>query len=354
MEFPLRLRDMTPAWFTQVLGRASALDGEEVTSVAFELVGEFSSQVYRVRLGYRGRNASPADGSRPESLVLKRTAADRPDRLGESLEMEARCYRELAEDLPVRLPRAYFSAVNRENGRGVLLLEDVAPEPVDWLSGPSDAHARLCVAALARMHARFLGATKGLEWIPHFSDKELTGLFAARYRDGWRASRALYSETVPGLAEVGDALVDGLTTAWVRFATPATLLHGDAHAENFPLLSGEREPTLVMLDWAGPRLGSPGVDLGFFIPMSFSVERRREAERDLVAHHDRVFGEAGAFRSEDPWDAYRLGVVRRFTRTVEYAGALSAWPDGMRGASQRMVLSRCAQAAVDLRVHELL
>lgn len=346
-----RLRDMTPAWFSEVLRRAGAID-RDVHTVSFDLVGDFSSQILRARLGYRDE-ASSGDGANPRSVVLKRTARGRPDRLGESLLVEARCYRELAPEMPARLPRCFFAGLDLQSGRGGLLLEDVALEPTSWRAGPGEEHARLAVAALARVHARFLGRGEELAWVPSFADGRLADVFAERYRAGWAASRALYAEAVPGIGRVGDALAGEIRGVFERLATPATLLHGDAHAENLPLRASPGEPEVVLLDWAGPRLGNPGVDLGFFVPMSFPVEARREAERGLVAHHADAFRAAGGPPSADSFGDYRLGVLRRFTRTVEYLGALSGWASGVRGASQQMVLTRCAQAAVDHRVDEL-
>jgi thiamine kinase-like enzyme len=56
-----------------------------------------------------------------------------------------------------------------------------------------------------------------------------------------------------------------------------TLLHGDAHGENLPLL--EDRSTVVLLDWPGPRLGLAACDLAAFVIMSYPPETRREVER---------------------------------------------------------------------------
>ena len=98
-------------------------------------------------------------------------------------------------------------------------------------------------------------------------------------------------------------------------------------------------------------------DVGFFVAMSYPVDRRRAVEKDLIAQHADWLRAAGAPGSRDPWRDYRLGVLRRFTRIVELAGSLPAWNPEQQDSPLLMplpmVVTRCAQAAVDLETLEL-
>ena len=61
---------------------------------------------------------------------------------------------------------------------------------------------------------------------------------------------------------------------------------------------------------------------------------------------------AGVADWTDPWGDYRLGVLRRAARIVEIA---PGWPqDDVGKGAFRMVAERCAQAAADLDVGELI
>jgi hypothetical protein len=195
------------------------------------------------------------------------------------------------------------------------------------------------------MHAAFLSRTDELDWVPSFADPELLASFEELYARNWPARREFFTEIVPAFGDVGDAILGTVASSHASFADEPTLLHGDAHAENMPLVGGE----VVLLDWAGPRLGTAGIDLGFFIPMSFPAARRPDVERGLVDHHAAVFREAGATPAVDPWLGYRRGVLRRITRII---GSSHTW-DPKTFSSLKMVFHRCATAAVELRVAEL-
>jgi hypothetical protein len=128
----------------------------------------------------------------------------------------------------------------------------------------------------------------------------------------------------------------------------AEIVERISHAESMPLVGDD----VVLLDWAGPRLGSVGVDLGFFIPMSFPAERRAGIERSFVEHHTEVLLDSlsdDARPGIDPWLAYRRGVLRRIARI---AGIVHTW-DASTLSSLKMIVRRCATAAVELEVGEL-
>jgi hypothetical protein len=329
--------------------RLSGLVGARVVTVEVDEIGTFSTSLSRVRLGYQG---DPSGA--PASLVLKRSVVGRTDRLGESFATEIRFYRELAHRIPARLPRFYDGGFDLQTGAGFLLMEDVTGiEPTDWRGGPSEEHARLAMAAMAGMHASFWHKTRELEWIPSFADPELLASFEDVYSRNWPEWRDFFVDIVPNIGALGDALVGHIAASHVGLAEEPTLLHGDAHAENMPLVpsgrpGAESREEVVLLDWAGPRRGNAGVDLGFFIPMSFSVARRREVEAMLVDHHHQVLSLNGVTPSVDPWLAYRRGVLRRITRII---GSAHTW-DVEAFSALSWIFDRCARAAVELEVEE--
>lgn len=327
------------------LRSAGVLPEGRVTGIAVVPIGTFSSALSRIRVRYAGAPAGV-----PESFVVKSSVSGRDDRLGERFETEIRFYRELAPRTPVRTPRFYGGEVD-EAGRGLLLVEDVADiGETDWMRGPTEAHARLAVAALARMHATWWDRVDALDWVPSFEDEGLLTAFEEAYDRAWRDWKPFFDELVPGFGRVGDALYGRVASSHRVLGDEPTLLHGDAHAENMPLVVGPEGDEVVLLDWAGPRRGSVGIDLGFFIATSFSAERRSGVERSLVAQHAEVIKAHGVEPTTDSQLAYRRGVLRRVSRLVAIA---PGW-DEAELAGLKMVFQRCGSAAVDLDVAELI
>jgi hypothetical protein len=317
-----------------------------VVEVRSELVGSFSTRICRLHVRYDG-----APPSSPASFVTKSSIPERPDRIGELFANEIRFYAELAHRVPARTPCFHHGHVDESTRRGLLLIEDVTDlGPTDWIDGPSERHATLAVVAMAKLHAAWTGEVEDIDWVPSFADEVLIESFEEAYAHNWPRWRNFFHEIVPDFSIVGDALRGRVASSHRALAYESTLLHGDAHAENMPLAPTADGGEVVLLDWAGPRRGNPGVDLGFFIPMSFPSERRAAVERFLVSQHHETMKRSGAKPEIDPWLAYRRGVLRRISRIVEIA---DSW-DAAALSSLRMIFQRCACAAVELKVGELI
>ncbi len=251
---------------------------------------------------------------------------------------------------PLRAPRFFFGSADD----ALLLLEDVPGlRHFSFRRGPDPEHARLGLEELARLHAHWWDRVGEVSGVPRLADPEVRATFATSYDEGWRFARGFYADAVPAFLPIGDALVGRLAESLLPLAEPATLLHGDAHAENLPLMVRPGMDTGVCtLDWAGARLGHASFDVAVFVVMSFPVAARRERERELVVLHADATRAAGVADWADPWGDYRLGVLRRAARIVEIA---PGWPqDDVGKGAFRMVAERCAKAAADLDVGELI
>lgn len=315
--------------------------GVPVAAVEVEHVGTFSNEVWRLRLRYAGDAAGA-----PVSLIAKHPVRERPDRSAESFADEIRFYRELAPRAPARLPRFYDTG----DAQPLLLLEDVSGlEPFHW--NADETHARLALEALARVHAAFWNRVDELDWVPQLADPALRAVFADEYEKGWSECRAFFETIADGaFLPIGDSLVGRLPETLAALAQPATLLHGDAHGENLPLCREAGTEQVVLLDWPSVRRGRAAFDVAVFIAMSVPRDVRRARERDWVALHAQALAAAGVRDTADPWQAYRLGVLRRAARIVEIA---PGWPKPAESAL-RMVAERCLGAAADLDSAELI
>ena len=128
--------------------------------------------------------------------------------------------------------------------------------------------------------------------------------------------------------------------------SPRCLLHGDLHLGNFAFRGDEP----VFTDWQILRMGHWAYDLGYFLPLSCTIENRRTWERDLLRDYLRRLGSAGA---EAPafstaWEAYRLQPIHGLMMFL-------ATPDTMQTEEvNRIYLERFAAAAEDLGTLEAL
>ena len=110
---PLDVADLTAEWFTEILGR-------DVDTV--DLLDHHSGTTGRAHVALRGGPGVPA------TLFVKLAPFDEKQRAFVTMVgmgvTEARFYRDLADEVPVRVPDVYFSA--EDGDRYVMVLEDLA------------------------------------------------------------------------------------------------------------------------------------------------------------------------------------------------------------------------------------
>src|SRR5207237_196700 len=172
-------------------------------------------------------------------------------------EREVRFYRDLRDDVGVRTPRCYYSAMDVDNGRYVLLLEDLAALGTigDQVAGCSSEHAMLAVDELAKLHGTLWCSPRlnELSWLQHGSDivrapleqvyPHVFPLTLERY--GEHMTEAIRA-AVPTLAEKIGVWLDE-----VDATAPITLAHGDYRLDNLFFPAAEAH-SLAVIDWQSP------------------------------------------------------------------------------------------------------
>jgi hypothetical protein len=286
-----------PAELRQILASA----GLPATTGRYqaEFVGRFSNDVWRLDM---------EDGGR---LIAKMPY--RPARAHDHPDVERAFFHAMrdASDDQTDLPLPdYVGEVD-----GILLLVFVPLQPFDFATGASNVHATRAMDALADWHAAWWQRPIDADWLPRLDDPDQLAAIQANYDLAWQAHGRRLVEFAPEFRPTGEALIGRLAATLTPMAEPATLLHGDAHAENLPLTDSGR---VLMLDWQEPRIGNPGYDLAVFTTMSFRQRDRPAAERMLMTHYLARL-EAKGCHWPDPWIGYRLGLLRRVARLVEIA-----------------------------------
>ena len=277
----MRSTELTPQGLTKVLRAGGALRRGAVTAVERELIGNFSNQLWRLRLRYDGDSADA-----PDVLVLKQLRPDRGGGQRRGLSDEIRFYQELAPGLPVRTPRLYYGSPDPV----FLLMEEVHDfSRLNWRRGASEEHTELAIDALARFHAHHWGRVDQVAWVRSLADPAHRKQLGETYDANWSERREVFRTDAPHFVEIGDALVGRVDASLAPLGEPTTLLHGDAHFENLALLEPEAGPASILFhDWAGVARGGASFDLAVFAVMSFPVDVRRQLERSLVDRHTSI------------------------------------------------------------------
>jgi len=249
---PASIDEVDATWLQEVLRRdfpAVRLQGFTQERIGADF--GFASQVYRLRL--EGDRVSPA-------VVVKLWHSDNAGGL-----REVRFFEQFAPAAGPFVPRCHCARGDDDNGRGVLVLEDMSHalqgDCLDVIRAP---RALALAEALATLHARWWqpSVLLDLDWLPQAPSAE-------RGADWHGERRAAFLQRFPGALQ-GPArrLLDQIETR-VRIAhrrlagSRATLLHRDLHLDNvlFDRCSGQ--PTL--LDWALVARGSPALDLALVV-----------------------------------------------------------------------------------------
>jgi aminoglycoside phosphotransferase (APT) family kinase protein len=305
---PVEVDECTASFFTDAL---------DTTVESAQLLDRSSGTTGRARFALRGEKV-------PETVFVKLAPFDERqrkfvDQVGMGV-AEARFYRDLAFEVPVRVPRAYYAETAGD--RYVMVLEDLEASGCRFPSPDDDdiaERARDIVDQLAALHSQYWES-------PRFDDDDDLAWLAQRGTGGAGGGATFVQMAVDNLgdrlpesfhrlADVYIARNDDIAALWNT--GPRTLVHGDPHMGNL-FVDGTRTG---FLDWA--MVGrSPGLrDVAYVLCNSVPAEVREAEERALV---DAYCARVGL----DPvagWDQYRLFAVYSWVAAASTAGMGAKW-----------------------------
>jgi hypothetical protein len=317
MTIPAVVDDLTPSWFSDVLGHP-------VSGV--EILDAHSGTTGRARIGLTGSANLPASvfvklqPFTPEQRTFLRKVG-----LGVA---EARLYDAVGDELPVRVPRVWHAACDPVEGAFVMVLEDLTasgcrfPAPAD---GDVLDVATSLVDELALLHATYRG--RELPWLVppdgmrrKPSDAEMAarrthfiqlGLdqFGNEMGPAFRALAEFY------IARSGDVIA-------LFGEGEHTLIHGDNHSGNL-FVDGARTG---LYDWAVASR-APGVrDIAYFLCNSLPVETRRAEQDSLLARYRSSLAVNGWELDEHATtEQYRLFSIYSWIAAVSTAAMGTQW-----------------------------
>ncbi len=315
--FPVETDELSPQWFSSVLGR----DVTEAT-----VADRSSGTTGRARVALRG------EPQLPETVFVKLAPFDEwqrslVDKTGMGV-AEARFYRDLATDVPVRVPGVWFA--DTDGDRYVMVLEDLVSSGCTFPS-PHDAdiegRAGDIVDRLAALHARFWESDRfepggDLDWLATRASKRGGG--GRTFIE--RAVQALgdtMDESFHRIADIYLTHTEDIVRLWTAGA--GTLVHGDPHLGNL-FVDVEAGGCTGFLDWA-VLCKAPGMrDVAYVLCNSIPTEAREAHERGLVERYCDLLAAAGIeLDLAEAWDQYRLFAVYSWVSATATAGMGSKW-----------------------------
>ncbi|MDQ6525891.1 phosphotransferase [Nocardioides sp. LHD-245] len=315
-ELPLTLDEVTPAWLSGALGTAFA--GVRVGAVTRqgERAGTSTSATFVLDYEDDGGHADL-----PRSVYIKGGFDEvMRRRVWVALIQEARFFAELAPDVPINIPRSYFSGVDEAVGQGVVILEDMAPRGVEFGHitrdrGP-DTVARV-IELQARLHARFWNSPRLDAYADWGQPQRVFLRYLLREKSWDDVLTRAYGDRILDIFPDRDFALRALERCWeLDDALPRTLLHGDPHSGN-QFFEADGAPGFN--DWQCTFPGAPGHDHAEMLVSSLSVEERRAHERDLIAHYREVLvaeGVADAPSLDELFLSYRQNQAHNMVQSV--------------------------------------
>ena len=226
-EVPSSIEGVTPEWLRPALGAA-------VTDVRVEQIAQdsgFSSLLYRLHLTGRRRARRRSSPSCPPQSEARGAM----EMLG-GYRRELAFYRNVAGRAPMETPQVYAARMVDGTADFVLLLEDLQHwDNADHLAGLSMDRARICIDALAGLHAWSTDSANAaaLEAFPSIDTPIARDLLVPAFGPGWQIYLDKSSAPVPAaVAAFAERFADHAAEALQALTERTMLLHGDIRADN--------------------------------------------------------------------------------------------------------------------------
>ena len=336
-EVPSSIDGLTPQWLTTALGA-------RVFDVRAEQIAQdsgFSSLLYRLHL--------TGDGV-PPTLIAKLPAQSEARGAMELLggyRRELAFYQDVAGRAPMETPRVYTARMVPGATDFVLLLEDLQHwDNADHLAGLSMNQARLCIDALAGLHAWSTDdANAGaLDGFPSIDTPIARDLLVPAFGPGWQVYLEKSLTSVPSaVAHFVEQFTEVAGEALQALTDRSMLLHGDIRADNL-FFDGDR---LKVVDFQFASRGVGAADVAYLVSQGLPTEVRRAHDEALVREYLERLAEHGVseYSFEQAWRHYRFAVAYLMVLPVITLNGWDAMPERSRALC--LTLTDRAVATID-------
>lgn len=314
LEIPAGPEELTAAWLTDALRSTGVVNQAAVASFDASAIGEgsgFIGQLAHIRLQY-----DAPEPAAPASLVAKFPGASPAGReignLFDFYRREIKFYEDIAGEVALRTPRRYFSAMDHEAQRYVLLMEDMAPARVgDHAAGCTLHEAELAIRSIASFHATWWEHPRLEEfsdWMP-VVDAPVHRSAQQSYQQAWAPFIENFgSRLSPEMRDVAARIGQNVVNLQSSIADrPHTIIHGDYRTDNFFFATPQGGPPFSVADWQIACRGRGVFDVAYLLCGGLEpAERRQHEQRLLKLYHDLlVQGGVTDYSFDQCWTEYR-------------------------------------------------
>ncbi len=321
MELPETTKDITVDWLNQALHENGFLGNANIISFEQEKIGVgrgFLSDMAKLTLAY-DRDAPHLPGTMIPKLPPSYPSARELVMRVNLFEREIRFYNEMAPQSPLRTPGLIYSAIDSENQRYVLLMEDCSryTEADPHLEGLTYQQTKIIALKIADFHARWWDDENlfSFPWLLNIKEPDRAAFFIDNRRANWDACTRIedFRQALPdGGWEAGLKINEHF--AWFMESMPddkLTILHWDLRADNLFFDWDTPQDPLVVFDWATPSIERGARDLSFTIGFSMATELRRQVEKEIVKlYYQRLLDRGvSGYSFDECWTDYLRGLL---------------------------------------------
>ena len=261
---------------------------------------------------------------RPKTVMGKFPSFDATARAtgfgGTAYVTEHNFYSRIASTVNVRAPKCYHAALNVEEQQFCLIMEDLSGSVQgDQFLGLTLDEAELAIDQAVLLHApRWGDPTLSESGVNPSTVEERSANLSMIY--GFLLSafvERLGARLEPEILKVIEDVAPVIGSWALGSGTPLTVAHYDFRPDNFMFAREPDAPPLVVVDWQTVNEGLGMVDVAYLIAGSFTPERRREVEKQLVESYRVKLNAAGIdYDAETCWRDYRFGSIWGLIITV--------------------------------------
>ena len=301
---PRSIDDVTPAYLTSILRAGGSLDDSvSVTTAAMQKISSeetgMTSSVYFFRLTFDGDTACPA------AVVYKmlnddfsmRVLFKIADLASTEINFLQHYSTRVADGRPaIRIPRLLATQFNAQTQDFAIVSEDLrnVGRPGSQLRGTMDTipDAKRAIDALAVLHAEYWENYESTTRFLKTQNHPKRAFVPIIFKDSWPKAVAWMRERqIAGMAIVSSVADEVMSPNIPPHqymeecqTPPLTVIHGDAHNENFLFPADVREPAVV-IDFQLASIGQGAWDIANFCVMSLDSDVLERVEQELLRYY---------------------------------------------------------------------
>ena len=322
LELPATTKDITVEWLNEVLHENGFLGDSNIVSLQHEAIGVgkgFLSDMSRLHLSY------DKDTTQLPKTIIAKLPTEYPSHrqvamLYNVYEKEIQFYTDIAPKSPIRVPELVYGAMQPENEKFVLLMEDCAKyqEADPDLKGLSEEQTKIIAEKIAAFHARWWDDEylSSLSWLSRLQTTEGVDDDVNTYRNYWDtcAQSKDFRDALPyGGLDAGTKIYE--LRPWCMNNSPQdklTFLHLDFKADNMFFDWNDPENPLIIFDWSLTFIGRGVFDLSMLLGWSLDTDIRRNIEKDIIKlyHESLLKQDVKGYSFDECWLDYLKGLVQ--------------------------------------------